>query len=90
MNRKSALLVVVVCVSGLFYSQNNTIFDSTSKEDISINNTEITQSNSTAKDIIPLWKGCVVGFAFGLTQFNCDVRQYNHYPAYQETGGFLN
>ena len=39
MNRKSTLLVVVVCVSGLSYSQNNTIFDSNSKQDISINNT---------------------------------------------------
>jgi outer membrane protein OmpA-like peptidoglycan-associated protein len=91
MNIKSTLLVVVVslCVCGVAYSQNNAVSNAINKQNISINNSEIKHSNSSAKDIIPLWKGWAVGFTFGLTQFDGDIRQYNHYPAYQESSNFF-
>ena len=90
MNIKSFLLVVVfLCIYGLSYSQNNAIFNSINKQNISINNAEINNSNSPAKDIIPLWKSWAIGFNFGLTQFDGDVRQYDHYPAYQESSSFF-
>ena len=83
MNIKSTLLVVVVslCFCGVAYSQNNAVSNAINKQNISINNSEIKHSNSSAKDIIPLWKGWAVGFTFGLTQFDGDIRQHNHYPA---------
>ena len=28
--------------------------------------------------------GAAVGFGYGVTQFNGDIRQYDHYPAYQK------
>jgi len=91
MNIKSTLLVVVVslCVCGVAYSQNNAVSNAINKQNISINNSEIKHSNSSAKDIIPLWKGWAVGFTFGLTQFDGDVRQHDHYPAYQESSNFF-
>ena len=91
MNIKSAFLVIAVClcVCDLSYSQNNAISNSINKQNISINNIEIKQSNSSAKDIIPLWKGWAVGFTFGLTQFDGDIRQHNHYPASQKSSDFF-
>ena len=90
MNIKSILLVVVsLSVCGVAYSQNNAVSNSINKQNISINNTEIKYSNRSAKDIIPLWRGWAVGFAFGLTQFDGDVRQYDHYPASQKSSNFF-
>jgi len=90
MNIKSTLLVVVcLYVCDVAYSQNNAISNSINKQNISINNLEIKHSNSSAKDIIPLWRGWAVGFTFGLTQFDGDIRQYDHYPAYQKSSNFL-
>ena len=91
MKIKSILLVVVVslCVCGIAYSQNNAVSNAINKQNISINNSEIKHSNSSAKDIIPLWKGWAVGFTFGLTQFDGDIRQHNHYPASQKSSNFF-
>jgi OOP family OmpA-OmpF porin len=90
MNRKSALLVVVSLYAfGLSYSQNNAISNSINNRNTSINNIEIKHINSSSKDIIPLWKGWTVGFNFGITQFDGDVRQYDYYPASQESSDFL-
>jgi len=91
MNIKSALLVIVVslCVCDLAYSQNNAISNSINKQNISISNIGIKQSNSSAKDIIPLWKGWAVGFTFGITQFDGDIRQHSHYPASQKSSDFF-
>ena len=90
MNKKSTLLVVIsLYASGLAYSQSNAISNSINKQNISINNTEIKQSNSSAKDIISLWKGWAVGFTFGVTQFDGDIRQHDHYPAFQKSSDFF-
>ena len=90
MNIKSFLLIIIfLSISDLLYSQNNAIYESINKQNISINNSEIKNNNSSAKDIISLWKGWAVGFTFGLTQFDGDVRQYDHYPASQKSGNFF-
>ena len=90
MNIKSFLLVIVflsVCI--LAYSQNNAISNSINKRNILKNNTEIKSSITSAKDAIPFLKGWTVGFTFGFTQFDGDVRQYDHYPAYQKSSNFF-
>jgi len=35
-----------------------------------------------------IFKNWKMGFSYGITQFGGDLRQHNHYPAYQETGDF--
>jgi len=90
MNIKSSLLIVVsIFLCGLSYSQNNAISNSIIKQNNSISNSDIKLSNSSAKDIIPFWKGWAFGLGFGLTQFDGDVRQYDHYPAFQKSGNFF-
>jgi len=90
MIKKSTLLVVVsLLLSGLAYSQNNAIANSINKQNILINNAKNKRTISSAKDIIPFWNGWAVGFNFGLTQFDGDVRQYDHYPAYQKSSNFF-
>jgi len=76
-------------VYGSGFSQNNAISNSINKQNISINNTEINNVTRRSKDIIPLWKGWSVGFTFGITQFDGDVKQHDHYPAYQKSGNFF-
>ena len=89
MNIKSVFLVVVcLCVYCLAYSQNNVISNAINKQNISVNNTEIKNSNSPEKKINPFWKGWAVRFAYGLTQFNGDIRQYDYYAAYQKSVEF--
>tara|TARA_B110000003_G_scaffold274832_1_gene315808 strand:- start:2739 stop:4382 length:1644 start_codon:yes stop_codon:yes gene_type:complete len=90
MNSKSTLLVVVLlCCCSLVFAQDNAISNAINKHDIQINKTEIKSSNSDEREIISLWKGWSVGFGFGVTQFDGDIRQHNHYPAYQKTGDFF-
>ncbi|MDC3305919.1 OmpA family protein [Flavobacteriales bacterium] len=90
MNNKSTLLVVVLlCCCSLVFAQDNAISNAINKHDIQINKTEIKSSNSDEREIISLWKGWSVGFGFGVTQFDGDIRQHNHYPAYQKTGDFF-
>ena len=89
MNKKSALLVVVLfCCFGLLYAQDNAILNAMNKNNIQLQNKKSISSNSTAKDIIPFWKGWAAGFSYGLTQFNGDIRQYDHYPATQKSVEF--
>ena len=90
MNSKSTLLVVVLlCCCSLVFAQDNAISNAINKHEIQINKTEIKSSNSDEREIISLWKGWSVGFGFGVTQFDGDIRQHNHYPAYQKTGDFF-
>jgi len=90
MNIKSFLLVVFFLIfSILAYSQNNAISNSINKRNILKNNIEIKRSITSAKEAIPFWKGWAVGFTFGFTQFDGDVRQYDHYPAYQKSSNFF-
>ena len=90
MNKKSTLLVVVLCCCfSLMYAQNNAISDAINKNNIQLENKTSISSHNTEKDIIPFRKGWSVGFGYGLTQFDGDIRQHDHYPAYQETGSFF-
>ena len=90
MNKKSTLLVVVLCCCvSLMYAQNNAISNAINKNNIQLENKNSISSHNTEKDIISFWKGWAVGFGYGLTQFDGDVRQYDHYPASQETGRFF-
>jgi len=90
MNKKSTLLVVVLfCCFGLLYAQDNAILNAMNKNNIQLENKNSISSNNTEKNIIPFWRGWAVGFGYGLTQFDGDVRQYDHYPAYQEMGSFF-
>ena len=90
MSKKSTLLVVVLLsCSSLIFAQDNAISYAINKNNIQTKKTEIKSSDIGAKEAIALWKGWSVGFAFGLTQFDGDIRQYNHYPAYQKAGNFF-
>ena len=90
MNKKSILLVVVLCFCfSLMYAQNNAISNAINKNNIQLENKNSISSNNAENDIIPFWKGWAVGFGYGLTQFDGDVRQYDHYPASQETSRFF-
>ena len=90
MNKKSTLLVVVFCFCfSLLYAQDNAISNAINKNNIQLEKKSSISSNNTEKDIIPFRKGWAVGFTYGLTQFDGDIRQYDHYPAYQETGSFF-
>lgn len=89
MNKKRVLLVVVfLYYFGIIYAQDNAILNAINKNNIQLDNKASISSNNTDKNPIPFWKGWSVGFAYGLTQFNGDIRQYDHYPAYQESVAF--
>jgi len=90
MSKKSTLLVVVLlCCFNLTFAQDNAISNAINKNNIQTKKTEIQSSDVEAKEVIALWKGWSVGFTFGLTQFDGDIRQHNHYPAYQKAGDFF-
>ena len=90
MNVKRTILVVVaIFVSNMFYAQNNAIFNSINQKNISINQTKIIHIDTSVKDIIAINRGWAIGFTFGLTQFDGDVRQYDHYPATQKSSNFF-
>ena len=89
MNKKSALLVVVMfCYCGILYPQENAIFNAINKNSSQLEKKHSIYSNNIEKFPMPFWKGWTLGFAYGLTQFNGDIRQYDHYPAYQESVAF--
>jgi outer membrane protein OmpA-like peptidoglycan-associated protein len=89
MKKKSTLLVVVLfsCFS-LLYAQDNAISNAINKNNIQFENNNSNSSNDAKKNIIPFWKGWRVGFSYGATKFNGDIRQYDHYPAYQKSVEF--
>jgi len=89
MNKKYTLLIVVfLCCFSLLYAQDNAISNAINKNNIQLENGDSISSGDTKKNIIPFWKGWAVEFAYGLTQFNGDVRQYDHYPASQKSVEF--
>ena len=89
MSKKSALLVVVLlCCFNFIFAQDNAISDAINKQSVQLKKSEITSSNNPEKEIIPFWKGWAIGFGFGLTQFDGDIRQHNHYPASQKANNF--
>ena len=79
MKKKSTLLVVVLfsCFS-LLYAQDNAISNAINKNNIQFENNNSNSSNDAKKNIIPFWKGWRVGFSYGATKFNGDIRQYDH------------
>ena len=90
MNKKSILLIAVLfCCFSLLYAQDNAISNAINKNNMQFENKNSISSNDSEKNIIPFRKGWAVGFGYGLTQFDGDIRQYDHYPAYQETGSFF-
>ena len=90
MSKKSTLLVaVLLCCYSLTFAQDNAISNAINKRNIQVKKTDVKPSNNSDKELIPLWKGWSVGFGFGLAQFDGDIRQHNHYPAYQKTGDFF-
>ncbi len=90
MSKKSTLLVVVLmCCYGLIFSQESAIANAINKQDVQLKETESIYVSNPEKELISLWKGWSVGFAYGVAQFDGDIRQHNHYPAYQKTGDFF-
>ena len=90
MNKKRILLVtVLICCLGLLYAQDNAISNAINKNNIQFANKRSIEINDAKKNFIPFWKGWTLGFAYGLTQFDGDVREYDHYPAYQKAVEFF-
>ena len=90
MDKKSTLLIVIVfCCFGLLYAQDNAISNAINKNNIQLEKKGYKSSKELTKKTVPCWKGWSIGFGYGLTQFDGDIRQYDHYPAYQEEGRFL-
>ena len=87
MNKKSTLLVaILLCCFSLLFAQDNAIA-------IAINKKKIPQKSKFSsikvdQALLPIWKGWFIGFDYGFTQFDGDVRQYDHYPAFQEIVDF--
>ena len=67
---------------------DNAISNAINKNNMQFENKNTISSNDTKKNIIPFWKGWSIGFGYGATQFNGDIRQYDHYPAYQKSVEF--
>ena len=86
MNKKSTPLIVVVlfCFSFAF-AQDTEIISQTTQ----VTNHETKSIYNSESDIIPFWKGWAIGLNLGITQFDGDIRQWDHIPAYQEIGEFF-
>ena len=72
MSKKSALLVVVLlCCFNLTFAQDTAISNA-----INISNTQVEKTDTISSDnqFLSLWKGWSVGFNYGLTQFDGDIR----------------
>jgi len=90
MNKKSALLVVIfLCCFSFIYAQDNAISNAINKNNSQLINKGYLSSNSSDNKVISFWKGWSMGFGFGITQFDGDVTQYDHYPAYQKANDFF-
>jgi len=87
-SKKIVFFVLFSCLLRLSFSQENAIANAINQQNVIIESTK-NPSSRDAKKAIPFWKGWAVGFAYGVTQFDGDIRQYDHYPAYQETGRFF-
>lgn len=89
--------VVFLIISAFFWSaglaQENAISNAIKDQNKDQNSFELAVNNPK-NTIKPknkpnkLWRGWSVAISYGATQFDGDIRQYDHYPAYQETGDF--
>jgi OOP family OmpA-OmpF porin len=90
MNKNYTLFIIVVmCAHTLIFAQDNAISNAINTSNIQSGRSDVTSAENPAKEIVPFWKGWSVGFAYGFTQFDGDIRQHNHYPAYQKDGNFF-
>jgi len=89
--------LILLTISTLFWNlglaQDNAISNAIKNQNKNQNSFELSINNS--KDTIEskkksnkLWRGWSVAIGYGATQFDGDIRQYDHYPAYQEIGDF--
>ena len=78
-----------MCAHTLIFAQDNAISNAINTSNIQSGRSDVTSAENPAKEIVPFWKGWSVGFAYGFTQFDGDIRQHNHYPAYQKDGNFF-
>ena len=86
MNRSVVVFIVLFFfVIDLSFAQENANADA-------INNTTHISLGHKAKISkerkVKLWQGWSAGLNFGVTKFQGDVNQYDHYPAYQEAVNF--
>jgi len=86
-SKKIVFFVLFSCLLRLSFSQENAIANAINQQNMIIESTK-DPSSRDAKKAIPFSKGWSLGFGFGATQFDGDIRQYDHYPAYQEIGNF--
>ena len=94
MIRKFIILILILSGIGTAFSQDTIISDSVNLHyqiDVKRDNNKI--SNEIDKDKkkfvdLNVFKNWKIGFSYGITQFDGDIRQHNHYPAYQENGDF--
>ena len=86
MNKKITLLAVAVlfCFSFVFAQDTEVITQTTE-----VKNHETKSIYNSGSESIPFWKGWAIGLNLGITQFDGDIRQWDHIPAYQETGDFF-
>ena len=75
--------IIFVLLSASLYAQENAIANA-----INSNNKVSILENKEDKKNYKLWRGWSVGLNYGITKFQGDIAQYDHYPAYQETGNF--
>ena len=86
-SKRIVFFVLFSCLLRLSFSQENAIANAINQQNMIIESTK-NPSSRDAKKAIPFRKGWSLGVGFGLTQFDGDIRQHNHYPAYQEIGNF--
>ncbi len=88
MYRKILLVYLLCFVSAIsINAQDNAIADAINQRMLNANS----KNKLSEKDLKhgnSILKGWSLGFGFGLTQFGGDIRQYSHYPAYQQENSF--
>ena len=88
MYRKILLVYLLCFVSAIsINAQDNAIADAINQRTFN-DNSKNNLSEKDLKNVNSILKGWSFGFGFGLTQFDGDIRQYSHYPAYQKENSF--
>lgn len=82
--RSSIVVVILVLFSTALYAQENAIANAINENLESVSNIQ----EPIKKEGATLLQGWVIGLNFGVTKFQGDIAQYDHYPAYQEEGDY--